>query len=148
LQDSYYDRYYDRPPVSRYEEERDFERRFPPLGREGPPPPPAMRSRAGEFLPPPPLSRPRDSMSALNLRGGFDRPADYMFSRRSPDSNPRFRSVTCYITFTDKLYLLTLHLNLHVRGSCMFIHGAATFGVRSSPQPMVISFLKQIKVAM
>ncbi|KAL1121988.1 hypothetical protein AAG570_003396 [Ranatra chinensis] len=101
--DSYYDRYYDRP-VARYDEDRDFDRRFPPMGgRDGP----GMRTRGGDFLPPPPpLSRPpRDSMAGLNLRGGgfVDRPpSDYsIFSRRSPESNPRFRSVPIYSTLTD-----------------------------------------------
>jgi len=71
--DSYYDRYYDRPG-GRYEE-REFERRFPPL------PPRELGPRRDFLPPPPPISRP------LGLRGppdSYERPSDYMFSRRSP----------------------------------------------------------------
>ncbi|CAH1407230.1 unnamed protein product [Nezara viridula] len=84
--ESYYDRFYERPPVRGFDDDRDYERRFqpplpppPPMGRDMLPPP---RSRGGDYLPPPPLSRPREPPMGLGSRG-FDRP-DYMFSRRSP----------------------------------------------------------------
>lgn len=85
LQESYYDRFYERPPVrGGFDDDRDYERRFPPplppppMGRDMLPP----RSRGGDYLPPPSMSRPRDPPMGLGSRG-FDRP-DYMFSRRSP----------------------------------------------------------------
>lgn len=83
-EDSYYNRYYEGPPVSRFGDDRDFDRRFPIISCDGPGGPTASR----EFVPPPPhpLSGARESLSSL--RGGFDRPSDYtMLSCRSPESS-------------------------------------------------------------
>lgn len=100
LQDSYYDRYYDRSS-SRFEDTDSFDRRFPPIPPRdlGPPPPPSLRTR--EFLPPPALGTRRElpSLSSLrptSLRDSFERSSDYnMFSRRSPPTqtttSSRFR---------------------------------------------------------
>jgi len=96
--ESYYDRYYDRPLVGRYDDDRDLDRRYPP------PPPPSMsrdpsslRSR-DFFPPPPPLSSGRSresSLSSMSLRGGgFHRSSDYkLFSRRSPEPTSSSRSL-------------------------------------------------------
>lgn len=83
FQESYYDRYYERPGA-RFDERDSFERRFPPM-------PPRDFGPRRDFLPPPPPPipprGPRDSMQ-IGLRGppeSFDRSGgDYMFSRRSP----------------------------------------------------------------
>lgn len=83
LQDSYYERFYER---SRYDDSDLFDRRFS-LGRDLP--------RSREFLPPPPLPpRGRDSLpppaprgfSSSSLRDYERGSADYMYSRRSPPS--------------------------------------------------------------
>ncbi|XP_073979762.1 RNA-binding protein lark-like isoform X4 [Rhodnius prolixus] len=89
--DSYYDRYYERPPVrGSFDDDRRYPPPPPPLGRDVLPPPPPLRAR--DFLPPPPPRSAFDRSPEYSMRSSsFGRSSDYgMFSRRSPE--PPFRS--------------------------------------------------------
>ncbi|BES94563.1 Zinc knuckle [Nesidiocoris tenuis] len=83
--DSYYERYYDRAP-SRYDEDRDYDRRLSsssllPLSRE------SLRSSRDPWLSPPPPSLSRSSRDALPSRSSssYERSSEYIYSRRSPE---------------------------------------------------------------
>jgi len=109
--ESYYDRFYERPPArSSFDDDRD--RRFPsPMGVRDVP----MRPR--EYLPPPPSSlrreppmssppRSYDRGSDFGLRSSssFDRPDYPMYSRRSPEPPSGRFSRSLYDSFSRDSY--------------------------------------------
>lgn len=106
--ESYYDRYYDRP-LSRYDDDRDYDRRLslaslPPISRES-----SLRSSRDSWLPPPPpsissISRSsRDPLppSRSSSSAYAERSSDYgIYSRRSPEPSSRYsRSYEVYAAY-------------------------------------------------